>query len=49
MNRRVKICIAKGKAQDIINTEIPSNPIVGRFLSEMLIKLKRENYQDVYI
>jgi len=48
MNRRVKICIAKGKAQDIINTEIPSNPIVGRFLSEMLIKLKRENYQDVY-
>lgn len=48
MNRRVKICIAKGKAQDIINTEIPNNPIVGRFLSEMLIKLKRENYQDVY-
>lgn len=48
MNRRVKICIAKGKAQDIINTEIPSNPIVGRFLSEMLIKLKRENYQDIY-
>lgn len=48
MNRRVKICIAKGKAQDIINTEIPSNPIVGRFLSEMLIKLKRESYQDIY-
>lgn len=48
MNRRVKICIAKGKAQDIINTEIPSNPIVGRFLSDMLVKLKRESYQDVY-
>ncbi|WP_313163276.1 Ger(x)C family spore germination protein [Sedimentibacter sp.] len=48
MNRRVKICIAKGKAQDIINTEIPHNPIVGRFLSEMLIKLKRESYQDIY-
>lgn len=48
MNRRVKICIAKGKAEDIIKTEIPSNPIVGRFLSEMLIKLKRESYQDVY-
>lgn len=48
MNRRVKICIAKGKAEDIINTEIPSNPIVGRFLSEMLIKLKRESYQDIY-
>ncbi len=48
MNRRVKICIAKGKAQDIINTEIPSNPVVGRFLSEMLIKLKRESYQDIY-
>lgn len=48
MNRRVKICVAKGKAEDIINTEIPSNPIVGRFLSDMLVKLKRENYQDVY-
>ncbi len=48
MNRRVKICVAKGKAKDIINTEIPSNPIVGRFLSEMLIKLKRESYQDIY-
>ncbi len=48
MNRRVKICIAKGKAEDIINTEIPSNPIVGRFLSDMLVKLKRESYQDVF-
>lgn len=48
MNRRVKICISKGKAQDIINTEIPSNPIVGRFLSDMLVKLKRESYQDIY-
>jgi Ger(x)C family germination protein len=48
INRRVKICIAKGKAQDIINTEIPGNPIVGRFLSDMLVKLKRENYQDIY-
>lgn len=48
MNRRVKICIAKGKAQDIIKTEIPSNPIAGRFLSDMLVKLKRESYQDIY-
>lgn len=48
MNRRVKICIAKGFAEDIINTEIPSNPIVGRFLSDMLVKLKRESYQDIY-
>ena len=48
INRRVKICIAKGKAQDIINTEIPVNPIVGRFLSDMLVKLKRESYQDIY-
>ncbi len=48
INRRVKICISKGKAQDIINTEIPSNPIVGRFLSDMLVKLKRESYQDIY-
>ncbi len=48
MNRRVKICIAKGKAEDIINTEIPSNPIVGRFLSDMLVKLKRESYQDIF-
>ncbi len=48
MNRRVKICIAKGKACDIINTEIPNNPVVGRFLSDMLVKLKRESYQDIY-
>lgn len=48
INRRVKICIAKGKAQDIINTEIPNNPIVGRYLSDMLVKLKRESYQDIY-
>ncbi|MEL7649580.1 MAG: Ger(x)C family spore germination protein [Sedimentibacter sp.] len=48
MNRRVKICIAKGTAEDTINTEIPTNPIVGRFLSDMLVKLKRESYQDVY-
>jgi hypothetical protein len=44
----VKICIAKGKAEDIINTEIPSSPIVGRFLSDMLVKLKRESQQDVF-
>ena len=48
MNRRVKICISKGNAEDIINTEIPNNPIVGRFLSDMLVKLKRESYQDIY-
>lgn len=48
MNRRVKICIAKGRAEDIINTEIPSNPIVGRYLSDMLVKLKRESYQDIF-
>ncbi|MFA9422524.1 MAG: Ger(x)C family spore germination protein [Sedimentibacter sp.] len=48
MNRRVKICIAKGNAEDIINTEIPSNPLVGRYLSDMLVKLKRESYQDIY-
>ncbi|NLJ57319.1 MAG: Ger(x)C family spore germination protein [Tissierellia bacterium] len=48
MNRRVKICIAKGKAEEIIKAEIPSNPIVGRFLSDMLVKLKRESYQDIY-
>jgi Ger(x)C family germination protein len=48
MNRRVKICIAKGKAEEIIKTEIPSNPIVGRYLSDMLVKLKRESYQDIY-
>ncbi len=48
MNRRVKICIAKGSAEDIIKTEIPSNPLVGRYLSDMLVKLKRESYQDIY-
>jgi len=48
MNRRVKIAIAKGDAKDIINTEIPNNPIVGRYLSELLVKLKKENYQEIY-
>lgn len=48
MNRRVKICIAKGRAEDIIRMEIPSNPIVGRFLSDMLVKLKRESHQDIF-
>ena len=48
INRRVKIAIAAGDAKDIINTEIPSNPIVGRYLSELLVKLKKENYQEIY-
>lgn len=48
INRRVKIAIARGQAQSIIKTEIPNNPIVGRYLSEMLVKLKRESYQEVY-
>nr|WP_312576592.1 Ger(x)C family spore germination protein [Sedimentibacter sp.] len=48
INRRVKIAVAKGDAKDIITTEIPSNPIVGRYLSELLVKLKKENYQDIY-
>lgn len=48
INRRVKIAVAKGSAKDIITTEIPRNPIVGRYLSEMLIKLKKSNYQDIY-
>ena len=48
INRRVKIAVAKGDAKDIIETEIPSNPIIGRYLSEMLIKLKKSNYQSIY-
>ncbi len=48
INRRVKIAVAKGQAKHIIKTEIPHNPIVGRYLSEMLVKLKRESYQEVY-
>jgi len=48
INRRVKIAIAKGDAKDIITTEIPSNPIVGRYLSQMLIKLKKSHNQDIY-
>lgn len=48
MNRRVKIAVSKGNAKDIINTEIPSNPIVGRYLSESLIKLKKQSFQDVF-
>jgi len=48
INRRVKIAVAKGDAKDIVTTEIPSNPIVGRYLSELLVKLKKDNYQDIY-
>lgn len=48
INRRVKLAIAKCDAKDIITTEIPSNPIVGRYLSEMLVKLKKSMYQDIY-
>ncbi len=48
INRRVKIAVAKGDAKKIIETEIPSNPIVGRYLSEMLIKLKKSNVQSIY-
>jgi Ger(x)C family germination protein len=48
INRRVKIAVSKGDAKDIINTEIPNNPVVGRFLSDMLVKTKRESYQDIF-
>lgn len=48
INRRVKIVLAKGRAEEIINTEIPNDPIVGRYLSDMLVKLKRRGYQDIY-
>lgn len=48
INRRVKIAVAKGDAKAIIETEIPNNPIVGRYLSEMLIKLKKSNDQSIY-
>ncbi|WP_326911219.1 Ger(x)C family spore germination protein [Sedimentibacter sp. MB31-C6] len=48
MNRRVKVAIAKGEAEKIINTEIPNNPVVGRFMSDMLVKLKRQGYQDIF-
>ncbi len=48
INRRVKLTVAKGDAKDIIKTEIPNNPVVGNFLSRMLIKLKKSMYQDIY-
>lgn len=48
INRRVKITVAKGSARDIITTEVPKTPIVGRYLSEMLIKLKKSHNQDIY-
>lgn len=48
INRKVKIVIAKDKASDIINFEIKDNPLVGRYISEFLVKLKKLSYQTTY-
>ena len=47
-NRKVKIVVAKNKASDIINFEIKENPLVGRYISEFLIKLKKLSFQTTY-
>jgi Ger(x)C family germination protein len=48
INRRVKLALSKSSAESVIKTEIPNNPVVGRFMSEMLVKFKREGYQDIF-
>ncbi len=48
INRRVKLVVAKNKAADIINFEIKDNPIVGRYISEFLIKLKTLSLQTTF-
>ncbi len=48
INRKVKLVVAKNKASDIINFEIKDNPLVGRYISEFLIKLKKLSFQTTY-
>ncbi|QSX05245.1 Ger(x)C family spore germination protein [Sedimentibacter sp. zth1] len=48
INRKVKIVVAKGKASDIVNFEIADNPLIGRYISEFLIKLKKLSFQTTY-
>ena len=48
INRKVKLVVAKNKASDIINYEIKDNPLVGRYISEFLIKLKKLSFQTTY-
>lgn len=48
INRKVKLVVAKSKASDIINYEIKDNPLIGRYISEFLIKLKKLRIQSTY-
>ncbi|GEM_PF-331338 len=48
INRRVKLIVAKNKASDIINFEIKDNPLIGRYISEFLIKLKTLSFQTTF-
>lgn len=48
INRKVKLVVAKNKASDIINFEIEDNPLVGRYINEFLIKLKKLSFQTTY-
>jgi Ger(x)C family germination protein len=48
INRRVKLVVSKNKASDIINFEIKDNPIIGRYISEFLIKLKTQSFQTTF-
>lgn len=48
INRRAKLVVSKSKASDIINFEIGDNPIIGRYISEFLIKLKTLSFQTTF-
>ncbi len=48
INRRVKLIVAKGKAADIINLNIEDNPLIGRYISDFLIKLKTLSLQTTF-
>lgn len=48
INRKVKIVVSKGDASEILGLKIENNPLVGRYINEFLIKLKKLNYQTTY-
>lgn len=49
INRKIKLVTAKGIAADIINfNELGENMLVGRYISEFLVKLKKLSFQSTY-
>jgi Ger(x)C family germination protein len=48
INRKVKLVVAKSKAAEIINFEIKDNPLIGRYISDFLIKLKTLSLQMTF-